>query len=300
MNAKKVVVILIACLVVAANILLFSDHLSSIFRSVLFSKLGAGNLFSGNNTASSGGKVSIIKAGDSDSKIATVTLDGGLDSFMKQDYITRSLNDIMKTPEVKGVIVRIDSPRSGIYESVEISDIVKSFKGSKNVPVYAVIGSGTSAGGYCVAIACDKVYAKEGSVINYTKLFEKSETELGTTDRALSIEGRNSLRSILENAYEKFISTLVESKGIDETQAKTLTDGRIYDASQARDNQLVDEVGSFDDAVNAMKSQLGLSNPEIISYDSYNVSKSIFSFEYSMLNDTTTHIGPMYLWRYAV
>ncbi len=300
MNAKKVVVILIACLVVAANILLFSDHLSSIFRSVLFSKLGAGNLFSGNNTASSGGKVSIIKAGDSDSKIATVTLDGGLDSFMKQDYITRSLNDIMKTPEVKGVIVRIDSPRSGIYESVEISDIVKSFKGSKNVPVYAVIGSGTSAGGYCVAIACDKVYAKEGSVINYTKLFEKSETELGTTDRALSVEGRNSLRSILENAYEKFISTLVESKGIDETRAKTLTDGRIYDASQARDNQLVDEVGSFDDAVNAMKSQLGLSNPEIISYDSYNVSKSTFSFEYSMLNDTTTHIEPMYLWRYAV
>ena len=300
MNAKKVVAILIACLVVVANILLFSDHLSGIFRSVLFSKSGAGNLFSGNNTSSSGGSVSIIKAGDSDSKIATVTLDGGLDSFAKQDYITRSINNIIKTPEIKGVIIRIDTPRSGIYESLEIYDIVKSFKGNKNIPVYAVIGSGTSAGGYCIAISCDKVYAKEVSVINYTKLFEKSETELGTTDRALSIEGRNSLRSILENAYEKLISTLVESRGMDENRAKLLTDGRIYDASQARDNQLVDEVGSFDDAVNALKTQLGLSNPEVISYDSYNVSKSLFTIEYAMLNYTTTHIEPMYLWRYAV
>ena len=108
------------------------------------------------------------------------------------------------------------------------------------------------------------------------------------------------MRSILENAYEKLISALIESRGLDENRAKLLTDGRIYDASQARDNQLVDEVGSFDDAVNALKSQLGLSNPEVISYDSNNVSKSIFNFEYTMLNYTTTHIEPINLWRYAV
>lgn len=294
MNAKKVVAILIACLVVVANIMLFSDKLSGIFRGILFSKSGVGNLFSGNGSGSSKGSVSIIKAGDSDSKIATVTLDGTLDSFVKQDYITKSLNDIMNTPEVKGVIIRIDSPKGGIYDSVDISDKIKAFKNNKKIPVYAVIGSATSAGGYCVAISCDKVYAKENTILNYTKLFEKNETELGSTDRALSVDGRASLRSILENAYEKFVSTIVESRGVDETRVRTLTDGRIYDGSQARDNQLVDEIGSFDDVVNAMKSQFGISNPEIISYDSYNISKNTMTKQYAILN-SSTHLETKYL-----
>lgn len=300
MNAKKVLAILIACLVVVANILLFSDKLSGIFRSVLFSKISVGNLFSGSGAISSNGSVSIIKAGDSDSKIATVTLDGTLSSFAKQDYITRSLNDIMNAPEVKGVIIRIDSPKSGIYESAEISEKIKAFKSGKKIPVYAVIGSATAAGGYCIAISCDKVYAKEYTILNYTKLFEKYETELGSTDRALSAEGRAALRTILVNTYEKFINIMVESKGIDETRAKTLTDGRIYDGIQAHENQLVDEIGSFDDAINAMKTQFGLSNPEIISYEDVNVSKNIIFTKYSMADNSATHIGPMYLWRYAV
>ncbi len=294
MNAKKVVAILIACLVVVANIMLFSDKLSGIFRGILFSKSGVGNLFSGNGSASSNGSVSIIKAGDSDSKIATVTLDGTLDSFVKQDYITKSLNDIMNTPEVKGVIIRIDSPKGGIYDSVEISDMIKAFKTDKKVPVYAVIGSATSAGGYCVAISCDKVYAKENTIINYTKLFEKNETELGSTDRALNVDGRASLRSILENAYEKFVSTVMESKGIDEARVRTLTDGRIYNGTQAHENQLVDEVGGFNDAVNAMKSQFGLSNPEIISYDSYNISKNTMTKQYAILI-SSTHLASKYV-----
>ena len=41
MNAKRVIAILIACLVVVANIMLFSEELTGVFRGLLFSKFSS-------------------------------------------------------------------------------------------------------------------------------------------------------------------------------------------------------------------------------------------------------------------
>lgn len=299
MNAKRVIAILIACLVVVANIMLFSEELTGVFRGLLFSKFSAGNLLSGKN-ASSGIETTILSEGDANSKVAVISLDDTIGAVTKEDYITRSLNNINANSDVKGVIIRIDSLKGGVNQSVNFFDKIRDFKTTKQIPVYAVIGSSATASGYCVASSCDRIYVNENTIINYTKLYDADDTEIGIMDRTLTSDGRNNLQLILSNGYEEFLKRVIESRQIDETTMRTLTDGRVYEGIQAYELRLVDSIGSFDDALRDMNSQLGLSNPQVLSYNSYKISKNDVSIKNVIANNLTTHIISMIPWGYAV
>ena len=299
MNAKRVIAILIACLVVVANIMLFSEELTGVFRGLLFSKFSAGNLLSGKN-ASSGIETTILSEGDANSKVAVISLDDTIGAVTKEDYITRSLNNINANSDVKGVIIRIDSLKGGVNQSVNFFDKIRDFKTTKQIPVYAVIGSSATASGYCVASSCDRIYVNENTIINYTKLYDADDTEIGIMDRTLTSDGRNNLQLILSNGYEEFLKRVIESRQIDETTMRTLTDGRVYEGIQAYELRLVDSIGSFDDALRDMNSELGLSNPQVLSYNSYKISKNDVSIKNVIANNLTTHIISMIPWGYAV
>ena len=299
MNAKRVIAILIACLVVVANIMLFSEELTGVFRGLLFSKFSAGNLLSGKN-ASSGIETTILSEGDANSKVAVISLDDTIGAVTKEDYITRSLNNINANSDVKGVIIRIDSLKGGVNQSANFFDKIRDFKTTKQIPVYAVIGSSATASGYCVASSCDRIYVNENTIINYTKLYDADDTEIGIMDRTLTSDGRNNLQLILSNGYEEFLKRVIESRQIDETTMRTLTDGRVYEGIQAYELRLVDSIGSFDDALRDMNSQLGLSNPQVLSYNSYKISKNDVSIKNVTANNLTTHIISMIPWGYAV
>ena len=299
MNAKRVIAILIACLVVVANIMLFSEELTGVFRGLLVSKFSAGNLLSGKN-ASSGIETTILSEGDANSKVAVISLDDTIGAVTKEDYITRSLNNINANSDVKGVIIRIDSLKGGVNQSANFFDKIRDFKTTKQIPVYAVIGSSATASGYCVASSCDRIYVNENTIINYTKLYDADDTEIGIMDRTLTSDGRNNLQLILSNGYEEFLKRVIESRQIDETTMRTLTDGRVYEGIQAYELRLVDSIGSFDDALRDMNSQLGLSNPQVLSYNSYKISKNDVSIKNVIANNLTTHIISMIPWGYAV
>ena len=299
MNAKRVIAILIACLVVVANIMLFSEELTGVFRGLLFSKFSAGNLLSGKN-ASSGIETTILSEGDANSKVAVISLDDTIGAVTKEDYITRSLNNINANSDVKGVIIRIDSLKSGVNQSANFFDKIRDFKTTKQIPVYAVIGSSATASGYCVASSCDRIYVNENTIINYTKLYDADDTEIGIMDRTLTSDGRNNLQLILSNGYEEFLKRVIENRQIDETTIRTLTDGRVYEGIQAYELRLVDSIGNFDDALRDMNSQLGLSNPQVLSYNSYKISKNDVSIKNVIANNLTTHIISMIPWGYAV
>ena len=252
------------------------------------------------SNASSGIETTILSEGDANSKVAVISLDDTIGAVTKEDYITRSLNNINANSDVKGVIIRIDSLKSGVNQSANFFDKIRDFKSTKQIPVYAVIGSSATASGYCVASSCDRIYVKENTIINYTKLYDADDTEIGIMDRTLTSDGRNNLQLILSNGYEEFLKRVIENRQIDETTIRTLTDGRVYEGIQAYELRLVDSIGNFDDALRDMNSQLGLSNPQVLSYNSYKISKNDVSIKNVIANNLTTHIISMIPWGYAV
>ena len=50
------------------------------------------------------------------------------------------------------------------------------------------------------------------------------------------------------NIYEQFISDIARSREMDLDKVRELADGRIYTGEQAKENGLIDELGSLQDA----------------------------------------------------
>lgn len=64
---------------------------------------------------------------------------------------------------------------------------------------------------------------------------------------------RNILQSMVDNAYAGFVDVITEGRPLSEDQVRKVADGRIYDGRQAKEIKLIDELGYFDDTVEAMK-----------------------------------------------
>ena len=62
----------------------------------------------------------------------------------------------------------------------------------------------------------------------------------------------------MDEAYEQFVGIVAEGRNMDLKEVKKLADGRIYTAKQAKANGLIDEIGTFDEAVQKMKKKYEL------------------------------------------
>ena len=72
----------------------------------------------------------------------------------------------------------------------------------------------------------------------------------------LTDEQRAIMQSIADEAYEQFTAIVAKSRGMKIGEVKKLADGRIYTASQAKKNGLVDEIGTWEDALSSLRKEL--------------------------------------------
>ncbi len=199
---------------------------------------------------------------------------------------------------VKGIVVRVNSPGGGVVESAQIHDKLVEFKEKTKKPVYVSMGTMAASGGYYISAPADKIYAVPDTLtgslgvimqgINYGGLAEKYGVEFQTIKsgpykdimsptRDMTEEERQILQSLVDNAYSGFVEVISEGRNLSESQVKKIADGRIYDGRQAKELNLVDELGYFEDAVEAMKNDHNLGNIRVVEYESNYGFGSIFS-----------------------
>ena len=93
-------------------------------------------------------------------EIALVHVNGML---MDSRDIVRQLSDYRHDPQVRGIILRIDSPGGAVAPAQEIySEIMKLRADHKTV--YASMGTVAASGGYYIACAADYVLANPGTL----------------------------------------------------------------------------------------------------------------------------------------
>lgn len=200
-------------------------------------------------------------------------------SYYNHEFIIDSLNELIDDPSSKGLIVFIDSPGGSVYHTDEIYLKLLEYKQS-NRPVYASFGSTAASGGYYIACAADKIICNRNTLTGsigvimqsimdmsglYEKLGIKVETITAGENKAmgnglepLTDEQRAILQSMLDETHEQFIEIVATGRHMTIDQATRLADGRIYTAKQALANELVDEIGNFEDAVAIMRETEGL------------------------------------------
>src|SRR5262249_58765691 len=64
-------------------------------------------------------------------------------------------------------------------------------------------------------------------------------------------EERKILQALLDDVYSQFVDAVAEGRGLDRKDVLAFADGRIYSGQQAQALKMVDELGGFEDAVEA-------------------------------------------------
>ncbi|MBD0408239.1 S49 family peptidase [Bacillus siamensis] len=237
---------------------------------------------------SPGSKIAVLEVDgtiEDNGESAGLLSSGGYDhrSFLKQ--IERAKED----KSVKGIVLKINSPGGGVYESAEIHKKLEELKKETKKPIYVSMGSMAASGGYYISTAADKIYASPetltGSLgvimesVNYSKLADelgiKFETiksgahkDIMSPTRDMTKEERKIMQTMVNDSYEGFVNVISKGRHMSKADVKKIADGRVYDGRQAKKIGLVDDLGFYDDTISAMKKDhKNMKNASVITYE---------------------------------
>ena len=213
--------------------------------------------------------------------VAKLVIDGVIEEkneTYNQKWILEQIEDISEDKANAGLLLFIDSPGGGVYESDEVFEAVLKYKRETKRPVYAYFASLAASGGYYIGCSADKIFANRntltgsigviaGRFVDLTELMKKhgikSETVhagrnkvMGSFTEPVTEEQKKIMQSIADECYCQFTQIVSESRKLDIEKVRELADGRIYTANQAKNNGLVDDVMNFEEAKNLIYTEV--------------------------------------------
>ena len=215
-------------------------------------------------------------------EIAIVNIHGML---MDSRDIVQQLSDYRHNPQIRGVILRIDSPGGAVAPAQEIySEILKLRANHKTV--YASMGAVAASGGYYIACAADYVLANPGTLTgsisavmalnNIEELTKKVGVkpniiksgkfkDLGSPLRAMTPEEHILLQSVVNDVHEQFVQAIAKGRGLPLSEINKIADGRIMTGQQALKLNLIDEVGGLEKTIDLLAKKIGIvGKPKVI------------------------------------
>ncbi|GEM01080.1 protease-4 [Halolactibacillus halophilus] len=239
----------------------------------------------------------VVREGDGFNRIALIDVQGEMINqqaapFAQGGYnhtlLLDQLEQIKTDDTVKAILLRVNTPGGGVYESAELTDKIKEVKEARDIPVYTVMESMAASGGYYISAQSEKIFATKetltGSIgvimqgFNVSGLLDKLGIEdttiksgdlkdLGSTTRPNTEEEIAVLQELVDGMYERFVSEIITGRDMSREQVLDLADGRIYSGAQAETLGLVDEIGYFDDALATLEADFDLSGAEVFQYE---------------------------------
>ncbi|MFK7818365.1 MAG: signal peptide peptidase SppA [Planctomycetaceae bacterium] len=221
-------------------------------------------------------------------RIALIRLSG----VISPPYTGRLLKQIEKArddEDVKGTVLVVDSPGGLVADSHQIYRELKLLSDEK--PMFVAMKRIAASGGYYIAMGAGpdgKIFAEPttwtGSIgviiprYNVSELAKqyKVKVEPLTTGpfkdtmspfRDLTEPERELWGEIIDDAFNRFVTVIHENREpLSREQTVELATGQIYTAIQAKANGMIDEIGFVEDAIDAMKSKLKLSEARVVTY----------------------------------
>ncbi len=218
--------------------------------------------------------------------IISGSVPGALGETMVDD-MKMALRQAVNDPDVKAIVLLIDSPGGEVTASDAIYHAVREARERK--PVVVQMGSLAASGGYYVACAGSYVMAHEttltGSIgviiqtLKYQDLFGKiglqavvfksgAFKDILSGTRDMTPEEQALIQGLVMNMYDKFVRIVARERKIpEETLRAHIADGRIFAGDQAKALQLVDGLGYLEDAYAKARELGGSPDARVVRYE---------------------------------
>lgn len=274
-KSRNKALIIIACiiggLILLGGIIAFSTSMSSILA-------GAGDVSGAASVTGSHAGVLYIEGTISET-----------DDTYSHQFALDAVQGMMDNPDNEALMLYVDTPGGGVYESDELYLRIKEYQETTGRPVYAYFASQATSGGYYISASADRITANRncrtgsigvtmGTLYDVSGLLDKygikAETitsgknkAMGSMTSPLTDEQRQIFQSMIDESYDQFVSIVADGRHLDKDYVKSIADGRIYTAKQAESVKLIDGVvDTYDDAVNDMMEEFGLERCDIYEF----------------------------------
>ena len=201
--------------------------------------------------------------------------------------IVKKINKARDDENVKGIVLRVNSPGGDVYASTMITNALEEFQ-STGRPVITSMGDIAASGGVWVTTTSEEIWAENttltGSIgvygvypdisplaswmgINYDGVSMTKAGEIYDVRRGMNEEINKQFREGIENFYKDFVTKVANNREMDFSEVLKVAGGRIWRGDKALELGLVDKLGSLDDAINSMVTKLELEDYKAFSYN---------------------------------
>jgi protease-4 len=203
--------------------------------------------------------------------------------IMDSKKVLRNLKEAADDKEIKAVLLRLNSPGGAVAPSQEIYEAVKVFP----KPLVVSMASVAASGAYYIAAGAKKVFANAGTLtgsigvimefMNLRKLYDWAKVERysiktgkfkdsGAEYRDLSAEEKEYFQALVMDTLAQFKEAVGKGRNMTAEEVNAVADGRVFTGVQAKKLKLVDEIGTMEDATQALAKMANLKDKPRLVY----------------------------------
>ncbi|MEQ8907461.1 signal peptide peptidase SppA [Ekhidna sp.] len=226
----------------------------------------------------------------STNRIAVIVAEGdivmGGDEGIVGSTYAEEIRKARNNDKVKAIVMRINSGGGSMTASDMIWRELMLTKGKK--PIIASFGGAAASGGYYIGMPADTIIAQPNTITGSIGIFgmwfnfgEFLENKIGITHDVVKTGEysdiytvtrplRDSERAIIQRGvnegYEVFTQKAADARGMTQEALKKIASGRVWSGEQALKNGLIDQLGSFNDAIELAAKSAGIEDDYSVSY----------------------------------
>lgn len=209
----------------------------------------------------------ISKKNLSQNKLAMIDAKGEIvdgdvtDNNLSSGHFSRLLKKV-KDGNYQGLLIRLNTPGGSGFASEIIRQELIQLK-DLEIPIIVSMADIAASGGYWISANVDEIWASPftltGSIGVWTALpdFGESLKDIGINYDGVSTTQFNPslitgpdenskllIQSVVDSAYEYFLEVVSKGRNLDKNFTKTISEGKIWTSKEAKENGLIDEIGS--------------------------------------------------------
>ncbi|MBQ2807952.1 MAG: signal peptide peptidase SppA [Bacteroidaceae bacterium] len=225
-------------------------------------------------------------------KIAVYYAVGDIDGSSSPDEginskkVIKELRELREDPDVKAVVLRVNSTGGSAYGSEQIWREVVLLKAAK--PVIVSMGDYAASGGYYISCAADCIVANSTTLtgsIGIFGMFPVAENllkekigldfdvvktnrlaDMGSLSRTFRSEESAIMQNYVNDGYALFLERCAEGRNMSIEEIDKIGQGRVWTGNKAKELGLVDEIGDLDKAIGIAAQRAGLGEYVVKSY----------------------------------
>lgn len=211
------------------------------------------------------------------------------DEGIASDKVVPDILSLANDDDIDAMVLRVNSGGGSAFASEQIWHAIEVFK-EKGKSVYVSMGDVAASGGYYISCGAEKIYAEPMTLTGSIGIFGLIPCAKTLLNEKLGVNmdfvqtNENSaapnifepmtpyqyarMQNMVERGYDLFTRRCAEGRHMSQDSIKAIAEGRVWDGMSAKKIGLVDELGSLNEAIEALAKAKGYNKYQIVNYPS--------------------------------